>query len=82
MFLHLSMLSFSQENEKKDSISVLKIKLFNSDYKDFEIIKNTVYALTKGGVLVLFDLKKEKIKNKLTSILSGGMMLALTILLI
>jgi hypothetical protein len=27
-------------------------------------------------------LKKEKIKNKLTSVLSGGMMLALTILLI
>jgi hypothetical protein len=64
------MLSFSQENEKKDSISVLKIKLFNSDYKDFEIIKNTVYALTKGGVLVLFDLKKEKIIRIIDSVIA------------
>lgn len=70
MFLHLSMLSFSQENEKKDTITVLKIKLFNSDYKNFEIINNTVYALTKGDVLVLFDLKKEKIIRIIDSVIA------------
>lgn len=53
--------SFSQESKKRDSISAVQIKLFNTDYKDFEIAKNKVYALTKGNILVVFDLKKEKI---------------------
>ena len=49
--------SFSQESKKKDSISTVKIKLFNTDYKDFQIAKNKVYAHTKGDILVVFDLK-------------------------
>jgi hypothetical protein len=53
--------SFSQENKNRDSISAVSIKLFNTDYKDFEIVKKMLYALTKGDILVIFDLKKEKI---------------------
>lgn len=61
LFLLFYLPSFSQESKKNDSISSVKIKLFNTDYKDFEIAKNKVYALTKGNILVVFDLKKEKI---------------------
>lgn len=53
--------SFSQRNEKKDSVEAFKIKILNTDYKDFQVVKKKVYAITKGGTLVVFDLKKDKI---------------------
>ena len=58
--------------EQKTDALMVKIIIQNEKY-------NTLEGYTKK---IQFALKKEKIKNKFTSVLSGGMMLALVILLI
>jgi len=66
----------------KDSVvSLLRIK--ENNYQTIIGTQDQKYSILENHTKkVELNLKKEKIKNKLTSILSGGMMLALTILLI
>ncbi len=60
LFLNICF-SYGQSFEK-DSIPVIEIKAFSSDYKDFVVVNRTVYAITKGDSLVSFDLKNDKIR--------------------
>jgi hypothetical protein len=43
-----------------DSVKAEIINIFNTNYKDFIIIKNSVYAITNGDSLISIDLKKKK----------------------
>jgi hypothetical protein len=74
------------ETEKKVDIKdsvITTMKLKEVNYNTIISTQNEKYITLEGYTKKIeFALKKEKIKNKLTSILSGGMMLALTILLI
>jgi hypothetical protein len=74
------------ETEKKvdikDSI-ITTMKLKEVNYNTIISTQNEKYNTLEGYTKKIeFALKKEKIKNKFTSVLSGGMMLALVILLI
>ena len=59
--LVFSTLSFSQTGIKNDSIHAKIIKMLTPNYKDFEVVKNQVYAVTSTDSLIVFDYKKEKI---------------------
>jgi len=63
MFMNLF---FAQTAIKQDSVFAKKIKIFNTNYKEFEVVGNIVYAVTKGDSLVRFNLetKKKRILSK------------------
>ena len=58
--LVFSTLSFSQTGIKNDSIPAIIIKMLTANYKDFEVVKNQVYAVTSTDSLIVFDYKEEK----------------------
>ena len=58
MFMNLF---FAQTAIKQDSVFAKKIKIFNTNYKEFEVIENIVYAVTNSNYLIVFDLKQDKI---------------------
>lgn len=66
----------------KDSvISLLRIK--ETNYQTIIDAQNQKYSILEDHTKkVEWDLKKQKVKNKFTSILSGGIIVALTFLLI
>lgn len=76
------LLETEKKVDLKDSV-ITTMKLKEVNYNTIISTQNEKYTTLEGYTKKIeFALKKEKIKNKLTSILSGGMMLALTILLI
>lgn len=52
-------LIFSQTAIKKDSVPAKLIKIFNTNYKEFKMVGNDVYAITKGDSLVRFNIQTE-----------------------
>jgi hypothetical protein len=58
---------FAQTAIKQDSVFAKKIKLFNTNFKEFEVVGNYIYATTKGDSLIVFNLRNDKI----TKIISG-----------
>lgn len=58
MFMNLF---FAQTAIKQDSVFAKKIKIFNTNYKEFEVVGNIVYAVTNSNYLIVFDLKQDKI---------------------
>ena len=76
------LLETEKKVDLKDSV-ITTMKLKEVNYNTIISTQNEKYTTLEGYTKKIeFALKKEKIKNKLTSVLSGGMMLALTILLI
>jgi hypothetical protein len=74
LFLFFSVSFFGQNGVEKDSIPTKEIKLFNTNYKEFEIIGNDVYAITKGDSLIRFNITTKEfsfILNKVHSITSN-----------
>lgn len=53
-------LFFGQTAIKKDSVPARMIKIFNTNYKEFEMVGNEVYAITKGDSLVRFNLNSTR----------------------
>ncbi len=51
---------FAQITVKKDSVLAKKIQLFNTNYKEFEVIGKLLYAVTKGDSLIQIDLINNK----------------------
>lgn len=43
-----------------DSIPTKEIKIFNTNYKEFEVVGNLIYAVTKGDSLIKIDFRAEK----------------------
>jgi hypothetical protein len=61
----------AQVTVKKDSVFAKNITVFNSNYKEFEVVGNLVYAITKGDSLIQINLKNNKtsiVKNNIKSI--------------
>ena len=44
-----------------DSIPAKEVRIFNTDYKEFEVANNLIYTITKNNNLVVFDLLSHKI---------------------
>lgn len=61
-FLLLPLFLFSQITIK-DTIPVKEIVKFNSRYKDFVVIQDKLYCLTKGDSLITWNLKNDKVTN-------------------
>ena len=76
------LLQTEKKIELKDSvISLLRIK--ESNYNLIIETQNQKYSTLEAHTKkVEWNLKKEKVKNKFTSILSGGIVMALTFFLI
>lgn len=76
------LLETEKKVEMKDSvISLLRIK--ESNYNIIIDAQNQKYSTLEAHTKkVEWNLKKEKVKNKFTSILSGGIVLTLTFFLI
>lgn len=55
-FLSFSFSFFGQNEIEKDPVPIIDVKLFNTNYKEFEVFGNDVYAITKGDSLVRFNL--------------------------
>lgn len=61
----------AQVTVKKDSVFAKNIKVFNSNYKEFEVVGNLVYAITKGDSLIQINLSNNKtsiVNNNIKSI--------------
>ena len=64
-------LLFSYIASSQDSIPSTHVNKLNTNYKDFEIINNEIYAITNGDSLVVWNTKKDAIKilrNNVTAI--------------
>ena len=71
LFCLFSFIGIAQSNFQNDSVSKTKIKLLNSEYKDFVSVKNKLYAISQNNDLIEIDLKKDNfklIKNNITAI--------------
>lgn len=64
-FYTFTNLFFGQTVIKQDSVFAEKIKIFTTNYKEFELVGNEAYAITKGDSLVSFNLETKK-KNILS----------------
>lgn len=60
LILLYSSLVFSNNIKINDSVKAENINAFNTNYKDFIIVKNGIYAITNGDSLISIDLKKKK----------------------
>jgi len=60
LLLLFSNFVFSNNIKINDSVKAENITVFNSNYKDFIIVKKIVYAITQGDSLTSIDLKKRK----------------------
>jgi hypothetical protein len=61
----------AQVTVKKDSVIAKNITVFNSNFKEFEVVGNLVYAITKGDSLIQINLKNNRtsiVKNNVKSI--------------
>lgn len=68
--LFLFFVSFSV-SQTKDSVYAKKINAFNTNYKEFEVVGNIIYALTNGDSLISINLVNDKSlfkKNNIKSI--------------
>lgn len=63
-------LFFGQTAIKNDSVLAKKIKLFNTNFKEFEVVGDEIYALTKGDSLIVFNFKKDKITKIKSGVIS------------
>lgn len=75
IFFSFSFSFFGQNEAENDSMLIKKIKLFKTNYKEFEVIDNDVYAITKGDSLIRFNIMTNEsnfILNKVTSISSDS----------
>lgn len=55
---------------QNDSIPAREVRVFNTNYKEFEVVDNLVYAITKSDSLVVFDLLNNKIINSRSNVVS------------
>lgn len=62
IFLLFSTILFAQNQKTKDSIVIKNIKVFKTNYKEFEVVENKIYAVTNGDSLVLINIKNSKVK--------------------
>lgn len=62
IFLLFSTILFAQKLKTKDSILIKNIKVFNTNYKEFEVVENKIYAVTNGDSLVLINIKNSKVE--------------------
>jgi hypothetical protein len=60
LLLLFSNFVYSNNIMLNDSVKAEIINTFNTNYKDFIIVKNSVYAITNGDSLISIDLKKKK----------------------
>ena len=63
VFLLFFNLFFAQTAIKQDSVFAKKIKIFNTNYKEFEVIENIVYAVTNSNYLIVFDFSNSLINQ-------------------
>lgn len=71
LLLFCYFLANSQNIFSKDNITSTQINLSNTEYKDFVLLQNRIYALTKNNDFVSIDFKNDKIKtvkNNISSI--------------
>lgn len=61
---------FAQTVIKQDSVFAEKIKLFDTNFKEFEVVGNEVYALTKGDSLIVFNLRNNRIYKIISGVVS------------
>lgn len=59
LLLLFSNFIFSNNIKINDSVKAKNITVFNSNYKDFIIVKNKIYAVTNGDSLISLDLKRK-----------------------
>jgi len=52
----------------QDSIAVREVVMHNSTYKDFVISGKTLYGLTKGDSLIIWDIRKERVDRAVAGI--------------
>jgi hypothetical protein len=74
-FLFFSFSFFGQNEIQKDSVPIIDVKLFNTNYKEFKVIGSDVYAITKGDSLIKFNIKTNEssfILNEVLSITSNS----------
>lgn len=62
IFLLFSTVLFAQNQKTKDSIVIKNIKVFKTNYKEFEVVENKIYAVTNGDSLVLINIKNSKVE--------------------
>lgn len=55
---------------QNDSITAKEVRIFNSNYKEFEVVGSVVYSVTKNNNLVVFDLLSNKIINTRSNVVS------------
>ncbi|MGL2962588.1 hypothetical protein ACSVH2_02070 [Flavobacterium sp. RSB2_4_14] len=55
-----SLMIFSQEDFKRDSIPAFQIKLLNINFRDFVIIDKLVYAVTNDDRLIILNIENKK----------------------
>lgn len=75
IFLLFSTILLAQRQKTKDSILIKNIKVFNTNYKEFEIFENKIYAVTNGDSLVLINIKNSKVEfldNNVVSIVKNS----------
>jgi len=63
-------LCFFTNKAQTDSIPAKEVRIFNTNYKEFEVVDNLVYAVTSGDSLVVFDLLNNKIINSRSNVVS------------
>ena len=56
---------FAQTTIERDSVFAKNIKIFNTNYKEFEVVGNDIYAITKGDSLIKFNINS--INHKVVS---------------
>lgn len=55
---------------QNDSITAKEVRIFNTNYKEFEVVGSVVYSVTKNNNLVVFDLLSNKIIKTRSNVVS------------
>lgn len=63
-------LVFTTIYAQTDSIPAKEVRIFNTNYKEFEVVGSVVYSVTKNNNLVVFDLLSNKIINTRSNVVS------------
>jgi len=63
-------LVFTSNYAQVDSIPAKEVRVFNTNYKEFEVVGSEVYSVTKNNNLVVFDLLSNKIIDTRSNVVS------------
>lgn len=61
---------FAQTAIKQDSVFAKKIKLFKTNFKEFEVLDDEIYAVTKNDSLIVFNFRNDKITKIILGVVS------------